>query len=123
MNDYTVPAENGEIVGTVTKLTSGAPIGDDSKYLYTTDWSGEKVMLSASAGDKFTAKLILGDPFGVHVYRVIQNPISLLDCKQLLIIISVCFVLRMILLQVLKVCTNIQKIMVLSHLLMKVALN
>ncbi len=72
--DNTVPAENGTIVGTVTKITSGAAIGDASEYLYTDNWSGKKVMITSSGGDNLSAKNILGNPYGVHVYRVDAKP-------------------------------------------------
>jgi hypothetical protein len=74
VNDNTIPAENGTVTGTVTKLTSGAPIGDTSKYLYTSNWSGAKIALTAPSDDEVTAKMITGTPAGVQVYRVDAAP-------------------------------------------------
>src|SRR5207244_4274457 len=74
-NDNTSPAENGTIVGTVAKVTSGAAVGDDSKHLYTSSWSGSKITLKANGtGDKLIVKSITGDPSGVQVYRVDEQP-------------------------------------------------
>ncbi|MCY7409883.1 MAG: T9SS type A sorting domain-containing protein, partial [Chitinophagales bacterium] len=76
VNDQTTPAENGTLKGAVSKITSGAPLGDDSKNLYASNWSGQKVKLTAAAGDKLIARSFTGNPYGVHVYIVNSNPYS-----------------------------------------------
>ncbi|HUM47123.1 MAG TPA: T9SS type A sorting domain-containing protein [Chitinophagales bacterium] len=76
VNDYTVPAENGTIIGSVLKINSGAPIGDKSNLEYTSDWSGKKIVVNTSTGDEFMVKNISGTPAGVHVYYVNSAPYS-----------------------------------------------
>lgn len=76
VNDYTVPSENGNIIGNVLKINSGAPIGDKSNYEYTTNWSDKKIVVNTPAGDQFMVKNISGMPAGVHVYFIDSAPYS-----------------------------------------------
>ncbi len=72
--DHTFPAEDGYIVGNVEKTTSGAPLGDKSHYMYTNDWTGKLLSLTAATGDKIGAKNITGNPHGVQMYLVNSEP-------------------------------------------------
>nr|MBA2407983.1 T9SS type A sorting domain-containing protein [Chitinophagales bacterium] len=72
--DNTFPAEDGYIVGNVEKTTSGAPLGDESQYMYTNDWTGKLLSLTAATGDKIGAKNITGNPHGVQMYLVNSEP-------------------------------------------------
>lgn len=74
VNDLTIPAENGTVAGTVTKLTSSAPIGDVSTYQYVVDWSGITLSLNSPGGDKLKINKILNSPVGMHLYRVNSGP-------------------------------------------------
>jgi len=74
VNDLTVPSENGTIVGTVSKITSSAPIGDISVYQYVADWSGITLSLSSPGGDKLKINKIVNTPSCVHLYRVDSAP-------------------------------------------------
>ncbi len=76
VNDYTFPSENGNIIGNVLKINSGAPIGDKSNYEYTSNWSDKKIVLNAPSGDQFMVKNISGMPAGVHVYYIGTAPYS-----------------------------------------------
>jgi len=72
--DSAIPAENGTIQGTINKVTSGAPIGDESTYGYASSWNGVTVSETDISGDQFTAGNITASPYGVHVYLVKSLP-------------------------------------------------
>lgn len=72
--DYALPAEDGVVMGQMNKITSGAPIGDESKYLYTSNWTGINVGLGSSAGDSLSASSISNATTGIQVYRVDTLP-------------------------------------------------
>lgn len=74
--DLTSPAESGEVVGMVEKVTSGAAIGDESIYEYTEDWTGIKMKLDDDSDDYLRVKKIQNAPLGMHVYRVDAEPYS-----------------------------------------------
>jgi hypothetical protein len=66
--------------GTLTNMensdwvTSGAPIGDVSAYLYTGVWAGRTVPLTYPDGDVMTVSSVNGDPTCVQVYYVAEAP-------------------------------------------------
>lgn len=65
---------------------SNAPLGDDSKYLYASTWSGQTVSLSHPDGDSIIVASISGSPDFVHVYRVDETPndsLGPIDLKEL----------------------------------------
>ena len=64
---------NGQIMGNPIHVFSGAPIGDDSKYLYTTNWSGNSLSLQ-DGDDQIAVNNIQGSPEGIHVYEVKNKP-------------------------------------------------
>ncbi|MCP4124218.1 MAG: hypothetical protein GY751_20930 [Bacteroidetes bacterium] len=57
-------------------IASEVPLGDESAYLYLSDWSGETLSLSHSDGDKLTLSDIAGNPTGIHLYRVDYQPVQ-----------------------------------------------
>ena len=68
-NDGTLTnMENGDWV------TSAAPIGDVSTYLYTGVWTGQTVPLTYPDGDDMTVSTVTGSPTCVHVYYVDEGP-------------------------------------------------
>lgn len=64
---------HGTIIGNPERVFSGAPIGDESTYVYPGTWSGTQLSMSAGSHD-FTISQISGSPWGAHVYRVNSNP-------------------------------------------------
>jgi hypothetical protein len=55
-------------------IPSSAPIGDESIFLYNTDWLGDSIMLYHSDGDGMKINEISGNPSGIHLYRVDAPP-------------------------------------------------
>lgn len=74
VTDFTTPSENGTINGSVSKVTSGAAIGDQSEYLYSMDFTDAVVSIFSSSGERLGADTITGNPYGVHVYRIDATP-------------------------------------------------
>ncbi|HEY2722451.1 MAG TPA: kelch repeat-containing protein, partial [Chitinophagaceae bacterium] len=72
--DKTSPSENGTIIGSVAKITSGAPIGDTSLNIFTNSWNGVSLSLESSGGDQFAIQQIANNPYGVFIYRVDTTP-------------------------------------------------
>jgi hypothetical protein len=64
---------DGTLVGNPIRVFSGAPIGDESSFLYTNNWSG--AILTESA---ITVEDVSGNPFGIHIYKVNDSPSQLL---------------------------------------------
>jgi hypothetical protein len=60
---------DGILKGNPQRVFSGAPIGDESTYRYTNDWSGIVASL-----DDITIKDISDAPFGIHIYKVKSAP-------------------------------------------------
>lgn len=56
--------------------TSGAPIGNESVYLYPGSWSGESLNLISCSGDEVTLLNVTGTPTGLHLYVVEGDPNS-----------------------------------------------
>ena len=55
-------------------VLSGAAIGDDSDYRYTGSWIGQTVDITSNNKGTFEVSNILGNPDGVHTYRVDESP-------------------------------------------------
>lgn len=70
------PTDTTFIVGSVTKVTSGAPIGDEVVYVYATDYAGVNLTLNSAGGDKMKINKIGNNPHGVHLYRIDSSPYS-----------------------------------------------
>ena len=72
---------SSNVEGTLTNMdagtdwvTSGAPVGDASSYLYTGSWSGEQLTLTSTNKGNIEINTVSGTPDGVHVYRVDETP-------------------------------------------------
>jgi hypothetical protein len=76
LTDYSTSGADGSIVGSIERITSGAPIGNASEYLYTTDWAGVKLTILSDNEDFFRVKGIENEPLGMHIYRVDDYPYS-----------------------------------------------
>ncbi len=73
--DFTTPSENGIIVGSVPKITSGAALGDTSIYLYASTFTNDTYLsLFSPSGERCGADTITGNPYGLHIYRVDSMP-------------------------------------------------
>lgn len=60
---------NGTLQGNPARVFSGAPVGEESIFLYTTSWPDK----SLTQGD-ITVENISGTPFGVQIYSVDKVP-------------------------------------------------
>ena len=60
---------DGQVKGNPTRVFSGAPIGDESLYLYTTNWVNKSLKF-----DVVEAMNIQGNPAGIHIYKVLDSP-------------------------------------------------
>lgn len=76
ITDYSLTGADGTIAGTVEKVTSGAAIGNESMYLYTSDWTGIKLKINSDNEDYFRVKVIENNPLGMQIYLVDNNPYS-----------------------------------------------
>ena len=73
--DHTFPAEDGNIIDDVEKITSGAPIGDTSVHLYASTFTDDMyISLFSPSGERCGADTITGNPYGLHIYRVDSMP-------------------------------------------------
>lgn len=73
VNDNSSSHQNGTFVGGVKRIFSGAPIGDDSKYQYSSSWSGTTFSFQDN-NDVVSINNILGNPEGIHIYEVKSLP-------------------------------------------------
>ena len=60
---------DGVLKGNPTRVFSGAPIGDESTFLYTTSWNNKSLSL-----DVIEANNVVGNPEGIHIYKVSDIP-------------------------------------------------
>lgn len=72
--DQSSTGNDGTLYGDVERITSGAPIGNASIYIYSESWLGVSLSLTSFGGDKLTVSNIKNNPYGVHVYRVDAYP-------------------------------------------------
>ncbi len=66
--DKSINHFDGELIGNPARVFSGAPIGDESTFLYTTNWTSKSVELDIEVDN------IKGNPEGVHIYKVFDEP-------------------------------------------------
>lgn len=59
---------DGQLMGNSTRVFSGAPLGDESTFLYTNNWT------SKSVKHDIIAENIQGNPEGLHIYKVLNTP-------------------------------------------------
>lgn len=67
---------NGTMINmnTTNRVYSGAPIGDTSTHLYSSNFTGQSLSLTNTLGDTLTLSNILPAGEGVHIYKVNSLP-------------------------------------------------
>lgn len=65
--DKSPNAFHGQLIGNPERVFSGAPIGDESVFQYTSSWSEFQM-------EDLTVKNIQGGPRGIHIYKVNGAP-------------------------------------------------
>lgn len=73
ITDKSVRSYNGQLKNNPTRVFSGAPLGDDSKYQYAASWTGSTVNFQ-DGNDLVSVSNIVGNPEGVHIYEVKNTP-------------------------------------------------
>lgn len=56
---------------------SGAPLGNQSEFAYTNNWDNTSVQLSSLESGTLLLDSILGNPSGLHIYRIDETPDNL----------------------------------------------
>jgi hypothetical protein len=69
LEDITANNFDGELKGNPTRVYSGAPIGDESVFVYTNTWEGKSL-----SQDDLSVANITGNPYGIHIYKVNNLP-------------------------------------------------
>jgi hypothetical protein len=69
LNDLSANDFNGSLIGNPERVFSGAPIGDESSFLYTTSWAGKTL-----TGSELNVSKVTGNVYGVHTYVVNSPP-------------------------------------------------
>lgn len=64
---------DGKLKGNPTHVYSGAPIGDESVFNYTSNWNGVEVQMQDGL-DGVVALNVLGNPSGIQIYEVKDVP-------------------------------------------------
>lgn len=64
---------DGQLRGNPKRVFSGAPIGDESVFLYTNDWH-ERVLTIHDSLDNVSVVNVTGNPNGLHIYEVSGFP-------------------------------------------------
>lgn len=67
--DQSANASIGQLMGNPERIYSGAPIGDVSTQLYTSNWNNISL-----TNDDLTVKNVTGLPKGIHIYKVNSHP-------------------------------------------------
>jgi hypothetical protein len=70
--DGTVNANNGTLANNPTRVTSGAPIGNASSHDYVN--ATKTTSLAHASGESFTVTSASGNPDGIQLYRVDEQP-------------------------------------------------
>ncbi len=69
LKDKSVNKFDGLLSGDPTRVFSGAPLGNQSTFLYTANWSNKSLALG-----RIEAVNIQGNPGGIHIYEVMNVP-------------------------------------------------
>jgi hypothetical protein len=69
LTDLSVNQFHGALKGTPQRVFSGAPVGDESTFLYSASWVGKSLVKEA-----LKVENISGNPFGLHIYSVNDVP-------------------------------------------------
>jgi hypothetical protein len=67
--DLTTNGFNGTLKGNPTRVFSGAPVGDESVFLYTSDWTSKDL-----SNNDISVTNVSGNPYGAHIYQVNHIP-------------------------------------------------
>nr|HPR29891.1 T9SS type A sorting domain-containing protein [Chitinophagales bacterium] len=65
---------DGTIVGSVDRILSAAPLGNESYYLFSDVWGGVSLSIGSSGGDLFEVTEVGSDVYGIFIYRVDGEP-------------------------------------------------
>lgn len=78
INDLSPNNNDGTLVNgnTSSWLRSGAPVGNVSNHLYTTNWTGQNFSLSSTNNGNVSISSVTGNPNGIQIYRVDAIPNS-----------------------------------------------
>lgn len=69
LKDLSPNGHDGILKGNPERVYSGAPVGDESVFLYTSTWTGKSL-----AKDDMVVSNISSDAYGVHIYAVHHIP-------------------------------------------------
>lgn len=69
LKDLSPNGHDGILKGNPTRVFSGAPVGDESVFLYTTAWTGKTL-----SKDDVSVSNVSTNAYGVHIYSVNHNP-------------------------------------------------
>jgi hypothetical protein len=69
LKDLSSNGFDGALKGNPTRVFSGAPVGDESVFLYTDEWTGKSL-----TKEDLSVLKISGNPYGVHIYTVNHVP-------------------------------------------------
>ena len=64
---------DAQLKGSPKRVFSGAPIGDESVFLYTDDWN-DRSLTFEDGHDKVSVGNVTGNPGGLHIYEVHEFP-------------------------------------------------
>jgi gliding motility-associated-like protein len=73
VNDKSANNFDGALQNSPERVYSGAPIGDESQYLYTSSWDGVTMTMDNGNSD-LEVSSIAGNPWGVHIYKINSQP-------------------------------------------------
>lgn len=73
VNDKSANNFDGALQNSPQRVYSGAPIGDESQYQYTSSWNGVTMTMENGNSD-LEVSSITGDPWGVHLYKINSLP-------------------------------------------------
>lgn len=69
LKDLSSKGFHGQLKGNPTRVFSGAPVGDESVFLYPTSWADKSLIK-----DDLSVVNVSGNPFGVHIYKINTLP-------------------------------------------------
>jgi hypothetical protein len=64
----------GKMMGNPTRTYSGAPLGDNSTFLYGSSWTATSSLASLQGNESLLVNTITGNPEGIHIYYVGELP-------------------------------------------------
>lgn len=73
VQDKSINGFDGQLMGNPSRVFSGAPLGDESTYTYTTDWSNVTLNMQENLSGVYVSD-IKGNPHGLHIYKIKDIP-------------------------------------------------